>query len=785
MESTSDAAVRLNYDNDDANEEDDDEITSLHRDGKVKLGDISKNRSENQYIDNQIASSDLHLHDPKACQQAFLESGPLGLFLLFIPPRFIDRFIFKATKQALEEKQSGQRAKIVLTTKALRCVLGLDIAMSLCNSTQMKELWSQKMFLGSSAFSSTMSRDTFVAIRGSLRIYSQSMAKNPDDPLWSMRAAKSHILRNFASVAQPIGPIALDEASCPTKARTRASTYIPSKPDKFAIRYYAVVGWTYTYTFGLWDNGSGSTVNQTPAEQFLKLFGELTCSFNQLCQATKSRIRNACPVAVDSASMLWVLMLGLLYRALVSAKSTRPREKIPPTIVYMDNFYTRHSLGRAIDEFTDGNIKITGTVRLNLVDKINKTNVTKAMKYLDGKPRGSWVLVKAFNAVVHPEKEKQKQKEKQKEYSKTLPRMKVGFEVSDIVEIEKEYAIAADCCGYIVYLDKKPVVFYTNDLFGTPSKTLLYDNDEEAVEKVHGLATLWRWIGHSMHIRHAFKAPAPVVAYNLFMNGVDRADQMRATNACRRKEYQLSLQVWHFLQDLCILNAFQVYLKLHQMKLIEVEEGNDGKQSNAMKLREFKRQLACALCSPYAELYQQGKRTPKSGRKKGTPPSSGSVPASAVRSRAGGSSLGSVEGDDDETANAAKNLIKYESALHHHIFTVNPDKNSKRGSKHRGVCHLCRIMGDTATANPLTVYGCVQCQKCFHPECFSLYHNYYNIKNYNDECKKIHDRLDEYHSENPHVLDWNVEGYDTPTEKQKEKAQKGICAKENQVRKFG
>ena len=155
MESTSDAAVRLNYDNDDANEEDDDVITSLHRDGKVKLGDISKNRSENQYIDNQIASSDLHLHDPKACQQAFLESGPLGLFLLFIPPRFIDRFMFKATKQALEEKQSGQRAKIVLTTKALRCVLGLDIAMSLCNSTQMKELWSQKMFLGSSAFSST------------------------------------------------------------------------------------------------------------------------------------------------------------------------------------------------------------------------------------------------------------------------------------------------------------------------------------------------------------------------------------------------------------------------------------------------------------------------------------------------------------------------------------------------------------------------------------------------------------------------------------------------------
>ena len=59
MESTSDVARELHYNNEDDNEEDDDLITNLHRDGKVRLRDIKSAQRENQYIDNQIASADL------------------------------------------------------------------------------------------------------------------------------------------------------------------------------------------------------------------------------------------------------------------------------------------------------------------------------------------------------------------------------------------------------------------------------------------------------------------------------------------------------------------------------------------------------------------------------------------------------------------------------------------------------------------------------------------------------------------------------------------------------
>ena len=260
------------------------------------------------------------------------------------------------------------------------------------------------------------------------------------------------------------------------------------------------------------------------------------------------------------------------------------------------------------------------------------------------------------------------------------------------------------------------------------------------------------------------------------MNGVDRADQMRGTNACSQKEKRLELTLWHFLVDFATLNAYQVYLKLWSMKMIEVsekesgdEEENEGNQNTAMSLREFKRQLAESLCSPYAEEYQ-AKKTPKSARMK--TPVSARIPASAMRTRRPLEDGEETDDDDDdamvaETPTTSSTLEKFQTALYHHVFTANPDKGGKKNGKHCGVCHLCRIMGDTTTSNPLTVYGCVQCQRCFHPECFLLYHNLYQIGDYNEHCKDIHDRLQEYFLVNKHMLDHNVEGEDTPTNAQK------------------
>jgi len=90
--------------------------------------------------------------------------------------------------------------------------------------------------------------------------------------------------------------------------------------------------------------------------------------------------------------------------------------------------------------------------------------------------------------------------------------------------------------GYVIWLDKKVVVFYTNDLFCDVPGDLVDHTNNDAIKCVNGLVPIERWMGgESMHRTHIM-APAIVAAYNLFMNGVDRMDQIRSVNPRRRRE---------------------------------------------------------------------------------------------------------------------------------------------------------------------------------------------------------------------------------------------------------
>ena len=56
-------------------------------------------------------------------------------------------------------------------------------------------------------------------------------------------------IRRIVCVAVPLGSSAFDEATMGTKARTRALIYVPNKPEKYGIRFYALVGHKYQYIF--------------------------------------------------------------------------------------------------------------------------------------------------------------------------------------------------------------------------------------------------------------------------------------------------------------------------------------------------------------------------------------------------------------------------------------------------------------------------------------------------------------------------------------------------------
>ncbi|POM61720.1 hypothetical protein PHPALM_29228 [Phytophthora palmivora] len=142
------------------------------------------------------------------------------------------------------------------------------------------------------------------------------------------------------------------------KALSKARTYMPSKSDKYGVRFYAVVGCDSLYVHTLWDNASGNTQSTTPSQRYTQQFPTLRTSlYNTL-------LREDVPVAANPANLattLWLAMVGHQTKMLLSPTGYR--------LVVSDNFYTRHTFARAILAFTDGEVHTTGTVRLNLVDK--------------------------------------------------------------------------------------------------------------------------------------------------------------------------------------------------------------------------------------------------------------------------------------------------------------------------------------------------------------------------------------------------------------------------------
>ena len=85
----------------------------------------------------------------------------------------------------------------------------------------------------------------------------------------------------------------------------------------------------------------------------------------------------------------------------------------------------------------------------------------------------------------------------------------------------------------------------------------------EAQRLVHGLAMLRRWVGNEVLTRTKFQVPATIVAYNTFMNAVDRMDQLRSTNITQHREKRLHMTMWTMVLDLAVHNAYCVKFKLN------------------------------------------------------------------------------------------------------------------------------------------------------------------------------------------------------------------------------
>jgi hypothetical protein len=248
----------------------------------------------------------------------------------------------------------------------------------------------------------------------------------------------------------------------------------------------------------------------------------------------------------------------------------------------MDNFYTRHNLAAVLQKFTDGESRVIGTIKFTNVDGTNRYHLSKAMELMKDAPRGSWRLVQAYHK--HPNYEKL-----QRDHSTQQRHLQPAERQPFMPPFDK----VADCCGFIVLKDSKLVIFYSSDLNSSQTEPIMDSSDSRAVECVHGLAIMYRWTGSEVLNRTPFPVPAPIVAYNAFMNAVDRMDQVRSTLRTQRREKRVHMSVFTYLLDLSASQAYAVYKKLKE------------KETSKHSYFNFKRRICEQLVTPLQDTRQQ------------------------------------------------------------------------------------------------------------------------------------------------------------------------------------
>ena len=500
---------------------------------------VENNR--NRYLQWLEQNTDLFLLQAERAKYAYEKDGKYGLFTLFIT-----KSMFNCIRVWTNANLKAKGMKTVCSAK-FKAYLGLELATSLIHMNDLKQYWSNKVFQGQQDYKDTMSRDDFLNIRSNLvfchpDMYNHEQASR--DPLWHSRKLLEHFQKNIAAVAVPCGSSALDEASVGTKARSGAVTYLPSKPDKYAVRFYAVVGTTNSYIHSFVDNRSGNTTGECGGVAYSRVNRQMRTPYNKVFQNNKF-------IKKDSASAMWILQMA--------HQCKMRRDRSGKRVFFCDNYYTRHHLATALKKITDGEAVLVGTVKYNIVDGTNRVYLKQAINMIEKEKRGAWLLVRAYEC--HPDLEKLRYRWNQDQQKKPPKRRKPFVCPTDIL---------ADKAGYIVWKDKNTVVFYTNDLLQTPSRPILdsgkREEYDEAVGCVRGVGKVDRWYGEEMLHRSQVEVPVFIVAYNKYMNSVDRMDQKRSTNPTKRKEQRLGMSIFTYLLDLCVLQSFSVYKKLQPDK---------------------------------------------------------------------------------------------------------------------------------------------------------------------------------------------------------------------------
>jgi hypothetical protein len=438
------------------------------------------NIARNAHVKELADKSLLNILQPKCAKNAFNEKDEREnrLFQLFLLNP-----LCKATLILTNDKLAST-GKNPIMMKKLMAYVGLELAMSLIQIGSISKYWETKCFSGHHDFHNTMSHTDFQTIRGVIQFhqptaYDSEIASK--DPLWHSHTILGHFQQQCSAVAVPLGVSALDEASCQTSARTQAKMYMPKMPIKYGIQFYAIMGSCDLYCHIFCDNNAGNNLPMLAAEHYTNQFQDMHLPYNKTFEANPDG--KVSGVSKDSPSALWTLQMSHQTKKCPDPSGKRN--------IFMDNYYTCHTLAKQVRVMSDDEIKITGTCQLNIIHKRNAVGIKKAIELLVDKWQGSWALVHAYN----PSKEEKQDLAAKRATNKMKTNKKMAAKNKDVQGRKNEEQIepqnVAKNCGYIMYKDSNIITFYTSNLAHMPKEWFTIGNDnEDAICCVHGLAPL-------------------------------------------------------------------------------------------------------------------------------------------------------------------------------------------------------------------------------------------------------------------------------------------------------
>ncbi|POM76208.1 Hypothetical protein PHPALM_6582 [Phytophthora palmivora] len=161
----------------------------------------------------------------------------------------------------------------IVSLREFNAYIGLEIATSICSLNRLRNYWSTNDLYGHPLFCSTMQRDLFLGMRAALT------------------------LRPIDTVPEELNS---------KKTRSAERTYIASKPDKYSVRFYALVDWKTLYVYGLFDSGSDNSTVPGHLERYTAVFPELRRSLAASNSGAKSAAQGSWKLvaAIDTADNL-------------------------------------------------------------------------------------------------------------------------------------------------------------------------------------------------------------------------------------------------------------------------------------------------------------------------------------------------------------------------------------------------------------------------------------------------------------------------------------------------